>query len=282
MLVLPTVMVTLFLFIYRYVFGGAIATGGAVDYVHYLVPGFLVTTILWTGMNAPAGVAQDAASGVHDRLRSLPIPRGAVTAGRSFADTALGCWTLVTTTALGVAVGFRAQGGAGRVLLAGAVLLAATYTFSWVFIALGLMASNAQAAQGMASVVVVPFTFMSSVRAHRLHARLDAGRGLQPARHRRHQRRPQPLARRHRRHRHRPQHHLLGHARPRVVRGAGPPPTPPPKTLRRPDGAGPRVCPGSAPRAAAPSARGGGVGVGAVNPRLDRPPYVASRGRGVA
>jgi ABC transporter DrrB family efflux protein len=161
MLVLPTVMMTLFLFIYRYVFGGAIATG-AVDYVHYLVPGFLVTTILWTGMNAPAGVAQDAASGVHDRLRSLPIPRLAVMAGRSFADTALGCWTLSTTAALGVAFGFRAQGSAGSVLLAVAVLLAATYTFSWVFIALGLVAGNAQAAQGMASVVVVPFTFMSS------------------------------------------------------------------------------------------------------------------------
>jgi len=162
MLVLQTVMVTLFLFIYRYVFGGAIATGSSVDYVHYLVPGFIVTTILWTGMNAPAGVAQDAASGVHDRLRSLPIPRSAVMAGRSFADTALGCWTLFTTTALGVAVGFRTQGDAGSVLLAVAVLLAATYTFSWVFIALGLVASNAQAAQGMASVVVVPFTFMSS------------------------------------------------------------------------------------------------------------------------
>jgi ABC transporter DrrB family efflux protein len=162
MLVLPTVMVTLFLFIYRFVFGGAIATGSSVDYVHYLVPGFIVTTILWTGMNAPAGVAQDAASGVHDRLRSLPIPRSAAMAGRSLADTTLGCWTLSTTTALGIAVGFRPQGGAGRALLAGAVLVATTYTFSWVFIALGLAASNAQAAQGMASLVVVPFTFLSS------------------------------------------------------------------------------------------------------------------------
>lgn len=162
MLVLPTVMVTLFLFIYRFVFGGAIDTGSSMDYVHYLVPGFIVTTILWTGMNAPAGVAQDAASGVHDRLRSLPIPRSAAMAGRSLADTALGCWTLSTTAALGIAVGFRPHGGAGRALLAGAILLAATYTFSWVFIALGLAASGAQAAQGMASLVVVPLTFLSS------------------------------------------------------------------------------------------------------------------------
>jgi ABC transporter DrrB family efflux protein len=162
MLVLPTVMVTLFLFIYRYVFGGAITTGSSVDYVHYLVPGFVVTTILWTGMNTPAGVAQDAASGVHDRLRSLPIPRSAVMAGRSLADTALGCWTLSTTTVLGLAVGFRPQGGALAGVAAAALLLTATYTFSWVFIALGLAAGNAQAAQGMASLVVVPLTFPSS------------------------------------------------------------------------------------------------------------------------
>lgn len=162
MLVLPMVMVALFLFVYRYVFGGAIATGTTVDYVDYLVPGFIVTTILWTGMNAPAGVAQDATTGVHDRLRSLPIPRAAVMAGRSLADTALGCWILLTTSALGVAVGFRSQSDVGEILLAVAVLIAAAFAFSWVFITVGLVAGNAQAAQGMSSLVVVPLTFLSS------------------------------------------------------------------------------------------------------------------------
>jgi hypothetical protein len=75
LLVLPTIIGAMFLFIFRYVFGGAIDAGNGVDYVDFLVPGFLLTTILWTGMNAPAGVAEDAASGVHDRFRSLPIPR---------------------------------------------------------------------------------------------------------------------------------------------------------------------------------------------------------------
>src|SRR6516165_6299959 len=84
LLVLPAIMGALFLFIFRYVFGGAISAGSGVDYVDFLVP-----VILWTGMNAPAGVAEDAASGVHDRLRSLPIPRAAAVAGRSVADTAM-------------------------------------------------------------------------------------------------------------------------------------------------------------------------------------------------
>jgi ABC transporter DrrB family efflux protein len=162
LLVLPTVIGLMFLFIFRYVFGGAINTATGVSYVDFLVPGFLVTTILWTGMNAPAGVAEDAASGVHDRLRSLPIPRVAAVAGRSLADTSLIVWTLIVTTLLGFAVGFRTHADAGSVVLAFALMLLASYVFSWVFVALGLAAGNAQAAQGMASLIVVPLTFLSS------------------------------------------------------------------------------------------------------------------------
>jgi ABC-2 type transport system permease protein len=161
LLVLPTIIGAMFLFIFRYVFGGAIDAGHGVDYVDFLVPGFLLTTILWTGMNAPAGVAEDAASGVHDRFRSLPIPRAAVVAGRSLADGLLTSWTLLVNAALGFAVGFRTHGGITAVVGAFALMLVVTYVFSWVFLTLGLVGGNAQAAQGMATLLVVPFTFLS-------------------------------------------------------------------------------------------------------------------------
>jgi ABC-2 type transport system permease protein len=161
LLVLPTITGALFLFIFRYIFGGAIDTG-AVDYVDFLVPGFLLTTVLWTGMNAVAGVAEDSTSGVHDRFRSLPIPRAAVVTGRSLADAALVSWTLLVNTLLGFAVGFGTHAGLGAVVLAFALMLLATYVFTWVFIGLGLSAGNSQAAQGMSTLFVVPLTFMSS------------------------------------------------------------------------------------------------------------------------
>lgn len=162
LLVMPTVLAALFLVIFRYVFGGAIETGERLDYVDYLVPGFLVQTILWTGMNTPAGIAEDAASGVYDRFRSLPIPRAAVVAGRSLADATLITWTLLLTTVLGFAVGFRTHADLGSVLAAFGLMLVTMYVFTWVFITLGLTASNAQAAQGMSSVVVIPLSFVSS------------------------------------------------------------------------------------------------------------------------
>jgi ABC-2 type transport system permease protein len=161
LLMMGTIQGALFLFMFRYIFGGAIDTGGGVSYVDFLVPGFLVTTILWAGMSAPAGVAEDAASGVHDRLRSLPIARTAVVVGRSLADTALVSWSLLVTTAFGFAVGFRAHADLPSVVLAFGVMLVATYAFTWFFISLGLAASNAQAAQAM-TMLVVPLTFMSS------------------------------------------------------------------------------------------------------------------------
>jgi ABC transporter DrrB family efflux protein len=161
LLVLPTIIGAMFLFIFRYVFGGAIDAGNGVDYVDFLVPGFLLTTILWTGMNAPAGIAEDAASGVHDRFRSLPIPRTAVVAGRSLADGALTSWTLLVNLVLGFAVGFRTHGGIAAAVGAFALMLVVTYVFSWVFLTLGLVGGNAQAAQGMATLLVVPFTFLS-------------------------------------------------------------------------------------------------------------------------
>jgi ABC-2 type transport system permease protein len=162
LLLMPAILGALFLFIFRYIFGGAIATGTDVDYVDFLVPGFLVQTILWTAMNVPAGVAEDSSSGVYDRLRSLPIPRSAVMAGRSLADTALNSWAIVVTTLLGVAVGFRTHADPVSIVVAFALMLVAIYAFTWVFISLGLLAGNAQAAQGMATLIVVPFTFASN------------------------------------------------------------------------------------------------------------------------
>jgi hypothetical protein len=56
---------------FRYIFDGAIHPAEGLDYVDFPVPGFLVTGILWLGMTAASGVAEDAATGVHDRLRPL-------------------------------------------------------------------------------------------------------------------------------------------------------------------------------------------------------------------
>src|SRR6266536_46851 len=149
LVVLGTIQGAMFLLIFRYVFGGAIGAGG-LNYVDFLVPGFITTGILFSGMGAAAGVAEDLEQGFVDRLRSLPIPRSSVLAGRALADTAMQVWGLAITTAIGFAVGFRIHGSPLDALAAFALLLVLGFAFEWLFITLGLFAVNAQAAQGMA------------------------------------------------------------------------------------------------------------------------------------
>jgi ABC-2 type transport system permease protein len=81
LVVLGTLQGALFLLIFRYVFGGAISSTG-IRYVDFLVPGVITTGVLFTGLGAAVGVAEDLEQGFVDRLRSLPIPRSAVLAGR--------------------------------------------------------------------------------------------------------------------------------------------------------------------------------------------------------
>jgi ABC-2 type transport system permease protein len=161
LLVVATVQGAMFLLIFRYVFGGAISGLPGVSYVDFLVPGYVVTGVLFAGMGAAAGVAEDIQHGVVDRLRSLPIPRTAVAAGRALAETALVVWGAAVTTAIGVAVGFRPDGSIAGSVVAFTLVVVFGFSFTWLFMLIGLVAGSAQAAQGM-SLLVFPLTFVSS------------------------------------------------------------------------------------------------------------------------
>jgi ABC-2 type transport system permease protein len=160
LVILGTVQGALFLLIFRYVFGGAIDTG-AVPYVDFLVPGFVLTGVLFSGMNTSAGVAEDLEQGFFDRLRSLPVPRSALLAGRALGDMAGLIQGTVVTVAIGFLVGFRLHGSLAEGLLAFGLIVVCGFAFIWLFVCIGLAAGNAQAAQGM-SLLVFPFTFVSS------------------------------------------------------------------------------------------------------------------------
>lgn len=160
LLVISTIQGAMFLLIFRYVFGGAIASSG-VPYVDFLVPGYVTTSVLFVGTATAAGVAEDLEQGFLDRLRSLPIPRAAVLAGRILADSGMLAWNLAITVAVGFAVGFRLHGTLLEGIGAFALCLAFGFAFTWLFVAIGLVAGNAQAAQGM-SLMVFPLTFVSS------------------------------------------------------------------------------------------------------------------------
>ncbi len=160
LIVMATLQMSMFFLIYRYLFGGAIHVPG-ISYVDYLVPGFIATGVLFSGIGAAVATAEDVHEGFVDRLRSLPIPRSSVLTARAIADTAILTLASAVTIAIGFAVGFRLHGSALDGLAAFGLVIVFGFAFEWVFVTLGLFAGNAQAAQGM-GMIVFPFAFISS------------------------------------------------------------------------------------------------------------------------
>jgi ABC transporter DrrB family efflux protein len=132
-----------------------------VEYVDFLIPGFIVSGLLFTGGGAAVAVAEDAASGLYDRLKSLPISDFAVLIGRSIADAALMVITGFVTLGVGFLVGFDLHSSTEDVLVAIGLLIVFALGFAGVFSLMGLVSGSAQAAQGL-SILVVPFSFVSS------------------------------------------------------------------------------------------------------------------------
>lgn len=161
LIVLGTIQGAMFLLIFRYVFGGAIPIKGGIPYVDFLVPGFITTGVLFSGMAAASGAAEDLQQGFVDRLRSLPVPRFSFLSGRAVADTVWNSWGLIITALIGFAVGFRLHASVLAGLAALGLCVVFGFAFEWLFIMLGLMAGTPQAAQGLA-LLVFPFTFVSS------------------------------------------------------------------------------------------------------------------------
>jgi ABC-2 type transport system permease protein len=159
----------IFMLLFRYIFGGAIHFG-RVPYVDFLIPGMVMTSVLITGANLVAiGVAEDRQYGAFDRLRSLPVPRLALPAGRVLGDTLVGTWGIAATAAMGFLVGFEFHGTLIQALLAFALCVVCGFAFVWIFVCIGLAAGSVQAAQGM-SMLTWPILFVSSayVQTHTL------------------------------------------------------------------------------------------------------------------
>jgi ABC-2 type transport system permease protein len=174
MLVFNIIGLATFGFLFRYIFGGAIHLG-PVPYVDFLVPGFVLTSVLITGTGVAAGVAEHIEQGSFDRLRSLPVPRIALAAGQVAGDTVVVAFGVAVTVAMGFAAGFRLHGSVAQALAACALCVLCGFAFLWMFVTIGLVAGNAQSAQGI-SMAVYPFIFISSA-----YVRVDTLPGwLQP------------------------------------------------------------------------------------------------------
>jgi len=157
-----TMFPIMFVLLYTYLFGGALA-GSPSEYLQDLLPGVLVMTVAWITMYTGQALNSDISKGIFDRFRSLPIWRPAVLVGMLLADAARYTMASVVIVTVGVALGFRPDGGPVGVVLAVALLLVFAFSLSWVWTAVGLLAPTPEAVLQMAMTILFPLTFASNV-----------------------------------------------------------------------------------------------------------------------
>ena len=152
----------MFVVLYTYLFGGALA-GSPRQYLQLLLPGILVMTVSWITMYTGQALNTDISKGIFDRFRSLPMWRPAVLVGMLLADAVRYTLASIVVIAVGVALGFRPDGGPVGVVLAVALLLIFSFSLSWVWTALGLKLPTPEAVLQISMTVLFPLTFASNV-----------------------------------------------------------------------------------------------------------------------
>ena len=157
-----TLTPVLLVFLFTYMFGGAIA-GSAGEYLQFLLPGMLVMSLLFSSVYSGVALNTDATKGVVDRFRSLPIPRSSPLIGAVLGDSVRYLVGASVIVGLGVALGYRAEAGLAGVLMAVALVVAFAFGLSWLFAAIGLLMRAPNAVSNAGYMALFPLVFLSNV-----------------------------------------------------------------------------------------------------------------------
>jgi ABC-2 type transport system permease protein len=156
-----TITPVMFVLMFTYLFGGAIA-GSTAEYLRYLLPGILVMSVLFTTVYSGVALNTDLTKGVVDRFRSLPIWRPAPLVGSLIGDSVRYLIAGTVIIVLGVALGYRSDGGVGGVLAALGLVVVFAFGLSWIFTTVGLVMRSPNAVMNAGFMALFPVTFLSN------------------------------------------------------------------------------------------------------------------------
>jgi ABC-2 type transport system permease protein len=163
-LVFELVQPVMFVLLFRYVFAGNISGMDAIPggYVTFLMPGIIVQNAIFGATTTAIGIAEDLKSGLVDRFRSLPMARPSMLAGRATSDLIKNFILLLVVIGIGYLVGFSFKNGFLGALAMIVLVMAVSFTFSWVMAAIALSVKKLEAVQAAAFTGIFPLVFISS------------------------------------------------------------------------------------------------------------------------
>jgi oleandomycin transport system permease protein len=157
-----TLQPILFVVLFVYLFGGAIA-GSQHDYLQFVLPAIMVQTVLFTTVAIGVNLNNDVGKGVFDRFRSLPIARSAPLVGAVLGDVIRYVISIVVLVVVGYVLGFRIATNPVSALAGCLLVVLFALSLCWVSIWLGMTVRNPGGVQGIAFLVLFPLTFGSSM-----------------------------------------------------------------------------------------------------------------------
>ncbi|HEY3736071.1 MAG TPA: ABC transporter permease [Jatrophihabitans sp.] len=158
-----TLQPIIFLLLFVYVFGGAIAGGGTRhEYMQFLLPGLLGQTIAMSSIAIGQNLNADIEKGVFDRFRSLPIARSAPLVGAVLAEFFRYLLLCVISLSFGYLMGFRIETNIWHLFAAIGIAICFALSFAWISIWVGTKVRTPGAVQGTMFLLVMPLSFGSN------------------------------------------------------------------------------------------------------------------------
>ncbi len=151
----------LFVLLFTYIYGGAIA-GSTDAYLQFILPAIVVMSVLFTTVYSGVALNTDMTKGVVNRFRSLPIWRPAPLAGAVLGDAVRYLVGATVVVALGLALGYRPEAGAGGMITAVLLVVAFAFGLSWVFTTVGLVMRSPSAVMNTGFMALFPLVFVSN------------------------------------------------------------------------------------------------------------------------
>jgi ABC-type polysaccharide/polyol phosphate export permease len=164
MLMDVTIQPVMFVLLFAFVFGGAIAVSGS-SYREFLLPGIMAQTMIFSSFVVAVGLTADLEKGIVDRFKSLPMSRSAVLVGRSISSLIHSSIGIVVMAVTGLFVGWGIHTNAWEGALGFLLLLLFGFSMIWLGIWIGSVMRSVEAVQGFMFTVMFPLTFVANTFA---------------------------------------------------------------------------------------------------------------------
>ncbi|MDR0343247.1 MAG: ABC transporter permease [Nocardiopsaceae bacterium] len=153
----PVLLLLLFVGVFGALKAG-LGAGSHISYIDYVMPGIIVMTVAYGSSGTALALNRDSTEGIIGRFRTMAISPASVLTGHVVSALVRTLISVALVIAVGIGLGFRPTGDAGRWLAAAGVTALLVLALTWLAVAVGLAAKVAEGTTGFLLIIqLLPF-----------------------------------------------------------------------------------------------------------------------------